>query len=303
LLAQTLQTSQTPQAARAVERELQAQLQLATPYRKWLNEDVAYIIIDNERSTFKSLTTDGQREQFIDQFWQRRDPTPGTPENEFKEEHYRRIAYANEHFTTASGLPGWKTDQGRIYITYGPPNEIEDHSSGGSYTRPAEEGGGTISAFPFQQWRYRYIDGIGNNIVIEFIDPTYTREFRMTMDPAEKDALRYVQGTNAPQPANMFVSAGDGPKVSVSIASSASEKKNMYVSFALPSAPARYDITAQVTDIYDHAVANLKDVTAAGQFNYTSRFTMKPGSYNLKVTVRDPASGAMQTSTVNFYVN
>ncbi len=113
-------------------------------------------------------------------------------ENEFKEEHYRRIAYANEHF--ASGIPGWKTDRGRIYITYGPPDEIEDHSSGGFYERPPEEGGGETSTFPFQQWRYRYIEGIGNNIIIEFVDPTMSGEFRMTMDPSEKDALLYVPG-------------------------------------------------------------------------------------------------------------
>ena len=116
------------------------------PYKKWLNEDVAYIITDEERQAFKRLATDEEREQFIEQFWLRRDPTPDTVENEFKEEHYRRIAYANEHF--ASGIPGWKTDRGRIYITYGPPDEIEEHSSGGTYERPPEEGGGTTSTYP-----------------------------------------------------------------------------------------------------------------------------------------------------------
>ncbi|MGP8244445.1 MAG: GWxTD domain-containing protein, partial [Bryobacteraceae bacterium] len=166
--------------------------ELETPYRKWLNEDVAYIITDEERAAFKQLQSDDQREQFIENFWLRRDPTPDTVENEFKEEHYRRIAYANEHF--ASGIPGWKTDRGRIYITYGPPDEIEDHSSGGFYERPPEEGGGETSTFPFQQWRYRYIEGIGNNVIIEFVDPTMSGEFHMTMDPSEKDALLYGPG-------------------------------------------------------------------------------------------------------------
>jgi len=166
--------------------------ELETPYRKWLSEDVSYIITDEERAAFKRLQTDEEREQFIEQFWLRRDPTPDTIENEYKEEHYRRIAYANEHF--ASGIPGWKTDRGRIYITYGPPDEIEDHSSGGFYERPPEEGGGETSTFPFQQWRYRYIEGIGNNVIIEFVDPTMSGEFRMTMDPSEKDALLYVPG-------------------------------------------------------------------------------------------------------------
>jgi GWxTD domain-containing protein len=166
--------------------------ELATPYKKWLNEDVGYIISDEERAAFKRLNNDEERETFIENFWLRRDPSPDTEENEFKEEHYRRIAYANEHF--ASGIPGWKTDRGRIYITFGPPDEIEDHSSGGFYERPPEEGGGETSTFPFQQWRYRYIEGIGNNIIIEFVDPTMSGEFRMTSDPSEKDALLYVPG-------------------------------------------------------------------------------------------------------------
>jgi GWxTD domain-containing protein len=180
----------TPRQQRAKEKKLRQELE--TPYRKWLNEDVAYIITDEERSAFKRLQTDEEREQFIENFWLRRDPSADTVENEFKEEHYRRIAYANEHY--ASGIPGWKTDRGRIYITYGPPDEIEDHSSGGFYERPPEEGGGETSTFPFQQWRYRYIEGIGNNIIIEFVDPTMSGEFRMTMDPSEKDALLYVPG-------------------------------------------------------------------------------------------------------------
>src|SRR5689334_5150063 len=164
--------------------------ELETPYKKWLNEDVTYIITDEERQAFKRLATDDERQSFIEGFWLRRDPTPDTEENEFKEEHYRRIAYANERY--ASGIPGWKTDRGRIYITYGPPDEIESHPSGGSYQRPMEEGGGETSTFPFEQWRYRYIEGIGSDIIIEFVDPTMTGEYRMTMDPSEKDALLYV---------------------------------------------------------------------------------------------------------------
>jgi len=173
-------------------REARLKKELETPYRKWLNEDVSYIITDEERSAFKKLQTDEEREQFIEQFWLRRDPTPDSVENEFKEEHYRRIAYANEHY--ASGIPGWKTDRGRIYITFGPADEIESHPSGGTYERPSEEGGGTTSTFPFETWRYRYIEDIGNDIIIEFVDPTMSGEYRMTMDPSEKDALLYVPG-------------------------------------------------------------------------------------------------------------
>ena len=171
-------------------REEKLRKELLGPYRKWLSEDVLYIITDEERTAFKRLATDEEREQFIEQFWLRRDPSPDSQENEFKEEHYRRIAYTNERY--ASGIPGWKTDRGRIYITFGPPDEIESHPSGGTYERPFEEGGGTTSTFPFEKWRYRWIQDIGSDIMIEFVDPTMTGEYRMTMDPSEKDALLYV---------------------------------------------------------------------------------------------------------------
>ncbi len=171
-------------------KEAQLKKELETPWKKWLNEDVVYIITDEERKAFKQLSTDEEREQFVENFWLRRDPTPDTVENEYKEEHYRRIAYANEHF--ASGIPGWKTDRGRIYITFGPPDEIESHPSGGTYERPAAEGGGETSTYPFEDWRYRYIEGIGNDVIIEFVDTTMTGEYHMTMDPSEKDALLYV---------------------------------------------------------------------------------------------------------------
>ncbi len=171
-------------------KEARLKKELETPWKKWLNEDVSYIITDEERKAFKQFATDEEREQFVEQFWLRRDPTPDTVEIEYKEEHYRRIAYANEHY--ASGIPGWKSDRGRIYITFGPPDEIDSHPSGGSYQRPSAEGGGETSTYPFEDWRYRYIEGIGNDVNIEFVDPTMTGEYRMTMDPSEKDALLYV---------------------------------------------------------------------------------------------------------------
>jgi GWxTD domain-containing protein len=161
--------------------------ELTKTYKKWLDEDVAYIITDEERAAFKQLSNDEERDNFIEAFWQRRDPTPDTEENEYKEEHYQRIAYANEHF--AAGVPGWKTDRGRIYIVFGKADEIESHPSGGSYERPMEEGGGETSTFPFEQWRYRYIEGIGQEVIIEFVDTCMCGEYHMTMDRSEKDAL------------------------------------------------------------------------------------------------------------------
>ena len=166
--------------------------ELATPYKKWLEQEVPYIISDEERAAFLQMQTNEEREQFIEAFWQRRDPTPDTVENEFKEEHYRRIAYANERF--ASGIPGWKTDRGRIYIIWGPADNIESHPTGGTYDRPENEGGGTTETYPFEQWNYHYLEGIGSNITIEFVDPSSTGEYHMTMDPGEKDALAKIPG-------------------------------------------------------------------------------------------------------------
>jgi len=172
--------------AKAIQKEMDS------AYGKWIKEEVPYIITDEERAAFKKFSTDDEREQFIEQFWERRNPNPNSPENEFKEEYYRRIAYANERY--ASGFPGWKTDRGRIYIMYGPPDEIESHPSGGSYNRTQEEGGGETSTYPFETWRYRYIEGIYQNVILEFVDPSMTGEYRLTMDPNEKDALMHVPG-------------------------------------------------------------------------------------------------------------
>ena len=179
--------------------------ELDSQYKKWLNEDVVYIISPEERSAFLHLQTNEEREQFIEAFWQRRNPDPDSAENTFKEEHYRRIAYTNEHFS--SGIPGWKTDRGRIYIMWGPPDEIQSHPSGGSYDRPAEEGGGETSTYPFEDWRYRYLEGIGENVELEFVDPTMSGEYHLTMDPSEKDALLYVPGAGLTQMESMGLSS------------------------------------------------------------------------------------------------
>ncbi len=159
-------------------------------YKRWMDEDVRWIITDEERNTFKALKTDDEREQFIEQFWLRRDPDPDTDSNEYREEYYQRIAYANEHFT--SGIPGWKTDRGRMYIMFGPPDEKESHPSGGSYDRPTWEGGGSTSTYPFEIWWYRYIEGVGSDVEVEFVDPSGSGEYRIARNAWEKDALLYV---------------------------------------------------------------------------------------------------------------
>lgn len=183
--ADPLKRPPTPQQKKKNERALKQEL--SKPYKKWLDEDVVYIITPEERAAFRQLSNDEERDNFIEAFWQRRDPTPDTEENEYKEEHYQRIAYANEHF--AAGVPGWKTDRGRIYIMYGKPDEIDSHPSGGTYERPIEEGGGETSTFPFEDWRYRYIEGIGQEVIIEFVDTCMCGDYHMTLDRSEKDAL------------------------------------------------------------------------------------------------------------------
>ena len=171
--------------------------ELKGQYKKWLDEDVRWIITDQEAKTFKSLTNDEERDAFIEQFWQRRNPNPDSNDNEYRDEYYARIAYANEHF--AAGEPGWMTDRGHIYIAYGKPDSIDSHPSGGSYERPMDEGGGETSTFPFEVWHYRYLEGIGDNIDIEFVDTCMCGEYHATIDRSEKDALKHVPGAGLTQ--------------------------------------------------------------------------------------------------------
>jgi GWxTD domain-containing protein len=179
------------------ERRKETVQELKGQYKKWLDEDVRWIITDQEAKTFKSLSNDEERDSFIEQFWQRRNPNPDSNDNEYRDEYYARIAYANEHF--AAGEPGWMTDRGHIYIAYGKPDSIDSHPSGGSYERPMDEGGGETSTFPFETWHYRYLEGIGDNIDIEFVDTCMCGEYHATIDRSEKDALKHVPGAGLTQ--------------------------------------------------------------------------------------------------------
>ena len=156
----------------------------------WLRDEVPEVITEAERLAFLRLSTNEEREQFIEIFWQKRNPEPDSPNNTAREEHYRRLAYADEHF--ASGVAGRNTDRGRIYIIWGPPDEIESHPTGGTYDRPSEQGGGSTTTSPWEMWRYRHLEGIGENIEIEFVDTSGSGEYHITRDPCEKDALAHV---------------------------------------------------------------------------------------------------------------
>jgi GWxTD domain-containing protein len=181
----------TRKAQKAVRQELKG------AYKSWLEQDVPYIISDEERKAFKNLSNDEEREAFIENFWLRRNPNPDSPDNEFREEHYRRIQYANDHY--AAGKPGWKTDRGHVYISFGAPDSIDAHPSGGAYNRPIEEGGGETATFPFEVWHYRYLEGIGDNIDLEFVDTCQCGDYHFTIDRGEKDALSKVPGMGLTQ--------------------------------------------------------------------------------------------------------
>jgi len=172
-------------------------IELKGTYKKWLDEDVRWIITDQEAKTFKSLSNDEERDSFIEQFWQRRNPNPDSNDNEYRDQYYGRIAYANEHF--AAGEPGWMSDRGHIYIAYGKADSVDSHPSGGSYERSMDEGGGETSTFPFEVWHYRYLEGIGDNIDIEFVDTCMCGEYKATIDRSEKDALKHVPGAGLTQ--------------------------------------------------------------------------------------------------------
>ncbi len=182
--------------------------ELSPEDKKWLDEDVRWIITDEESQAFKHLANEEEREQFIEQFWLRRNPNPDSPENEFREQHYLRIAYANEHF--AAGKPGWRTDRGHIYIAYGKPDSIDSHPSGGNYERPIEEGGGNTSTFPFEVWHYRYLQGVGDNLDIEFVDSCMCGDYHATLDRSEKDALKHTPGAGQ----TLYESLGKSSKAS-----------------------------------------------------------------------------------------
>ncbi len=192
VFAQDKKRDDAKQTGNVEDRERNVKPEVKAVYKRWLSQDVAYIITGEERKAFNKLVTDDERENFIEQFWLRRDPDPDTDENEFREEYYERIAYANQHY--ASGIPGWKTDRGRIYIRFGKPDGIESHPSGGSYDRPSYEGGGSTTTYPFETWFYRNINNVGSGVEIEFVDPTGTGEYRIARSPNEKDAMLNVPG-------------------------------------------------------------------------------------------------------------
>jgi GWxTD domain-containing protein len=290
------------------------------PYQKWLDE-VSYIITVEERNAFRSLRTDEDRDLFIKQFWLHRDPTAprgaapeeyptilrGNPENAFKKEFYRRMTYVNDRFG-ANRVPGWKTDRGRIYIQYGPPDEIDAHPSGGKYTRPPEEGGGETTTYPFEQWRYRFIEGIGANVILEFVDPTMSGEYRMTRDPAEKDALLYVpkagltffrllQGS---PPGIVEINAERKMAVTIPIAFDASQ---YLITTSTVSADGKINLGSSQTLASSCKTTPAEAGCLKDNLRTMGKTPLPPGSYTFTAVVKDTSSSTQKTYVVNFTVN
>jgi GWxTD domain-containing protein len=256
-------------------------------YQKWLDEEVVYIITDTERQAFQHLSADREREHFIEQFWSRRNPAPGEAQNPFKEEHYRRIAYANEHF--AASVPGWKTDRGRVYIVLGPPDDIESHPKVVSSERPAEEGGGVTSLYPFERWSYREVAGIGP-LSLEFIDTTLKGEYGLALSigPAEKEALLRPPGD---MPVGIKYS-GRVASQSVGVAPLGNVKMSIPISGNRP-----ITIYGRVTDAARPAVQVFEETTRELGPLYQKAIVLWAGSYHLTTVVRDATGNAIQYET------
>ncbi len=248
--------TKAPSKKQIKQREKKSLDEMGSHYNRWLNEDAIYIITPEERAAFLRLSTNEEREQAIEAFWQRRSSDPDSLENTFKEEHYRRIAYANEHF--ASGIPGWKTDRGHMYILWGPPDEIESHPTGCTYDRPPEEGGGSTSTYPWEKWRYRHLEGVRENVELEFVDPSGSGEYHLTRDPSEKDALARVPGAGLSESellglstkASRFTNTNGTflPRPLAGLSASMDEFDSLDLFFRVQHPPTRFkDLEAQVS--------------------------------------------------------
>jgi len=268
-----------------------------TPYQKWVTEDVVYIITAEEKQAFAGLKADEEREKFIAQFWDRRNPVPGSAENQFRKEHYRRIAYVNDRYKGT--IPGWKTDRGRIYITYGPPDEIESHPSG---TRAGDRG------YPWEQWMYHLIQGVGTNIIIDFEDRGNTGEFHMTKDPNPPQA-QMRGGQAGVMAVLLWQSEGPGQHASVAL-SNRQMAITVPIEFAAKAYAIRWHTARGVEDIAWSAVnppscgagpddgACIKD-----KFVTRGPLTLPPGSYTLDAQVRAADGSQEKSYVVKFKVN
>jgi GWxTD domain-containing protein len=264
LACSTLSTSQV-QLASGSQKAGALKLDGGVPYYKgWLQQDVIWIITDDERVAFKRLQNDQERDQFIEAFWGRRNPTPDSFDNPYKDEHYRRIVYANDHFGTL--IPGWKSDRGRMYIMYGPPEEIESYATRSQDKTPDVD----PSSYPLEVWHYRHIEGIGEDVVLEFVDACKCGEYAMPMTLVrDKDARSQpAKGSDSlgdsktePNNLHLYVGPANPPKVKYK---NLEEKANSGLNFkTLP-----FDVTVDVVKATD--VTSLVPITISFRSLHTT---------------------------------
>jgi len=234
-------------------------------YRKWLEEEVVYIITPKEKVVFLQLDNDRVRNLFIEAFWRQRDPNPNTVENEFKKEHYRRITFANQRFGKESPGPGWRSDMGRIYITLGEASYAEQHEN-------------LSEVYPVIIWFYEGMIeyGLPNSFSVVFFKKAGIGEFELyspvkygpqhLLIHYKGDPTNYIAAYNEllqiqPNIASVSLSlipGETGHTLSPSIAS------EVLISGKIPTAPHK-----KVKDIYAEKLLRYKDIV---EVEYTANY-------------------------------
>jgi TonB family protein len=262
---------QPPAQGDAQTGSVESQRQAMKPqYKTWLNQDVVYIITPEERAAYLKLTNDEERDDFIRNFWARRNP-PGAAADTFRQEHYARIAYSNENF--ASDKPGWRSDRGHIYIVYGKPQSIDSHRSGGG-----------PSGYPYEVWHYPYIPGIGDNVDLNFVDTCACGQYNLTVDQPDQGPAAANPATAKPRfalAAKIMGFDGSSPASSSAPASPAPPQTTGGIAGIIVDPTGalvpRANVTASNTDL---RLTMTKTTDNTGRYLLTP---LPPGRYNIEV--------------------
>jgi GWxTD domain-containing protein len=287
----------------SISDEEQAAFLHVVNFRQWMS-DTSFIITPEERTAFLRLTTDEERQKFVEQFWERRNPTPGAAANAFREEYYRRLAYAKAKYSVTAGDQVKLNTMGRAYVRFGPPDQIEDHIYG--------------AQSPSQSWRYNYLEEFHSNAELQFVpvgndyrelikQPPPTATFEGVGAAADNlvDALSR-EGQSRGGPVAKSATPGlPGRHASIQISP---VKGSVILSVPLDSLSGRVDFIGEVRTRLDTGapvltvvrVRDYLEVTAGGAWE--SSFALAPGSYVCRLLVREAAGGLIYTEEINFEV-